>query len=295
MPRRPRQRNASPIRHAARPLEQLHVHAAALGDGRATRAWSFSYTRGTPVITVGRTRLRSRATVSSDSAKIIDTPFDEIDVGDHALEAVTQRQERQRDVVLAQVEDGAEITQVGDEIPVREHHALGLTRRARRVDDGGEVVGTNAFGAILKLAPNAPALTDRLVPALGHLRKRHERDVRRGGSRRRTIIRRNVHHHDGAQVGERRPLAQQLGELHLRGHDRDAGATVAKDEADLLGRERRIDGTVTAPPVRIAKSASSQSGRLSASSTTRSPGAMPSDCRPRPISRTRSRNSRPLV
>jgi hypothetical protein len=38
------------------------------------RPSSFSNTRGTPVINVGRTRLRSRATVSSDSAKIIETP-----------------------------------------------------------------------------------------------------------------------------------------------------------------------------------------------------------------------------
>ena len=61
---------------ASGPLEDLALDAAgARRPFSRMRACSFSNTRGTPDITVGRTVSRSRAIVSIDSAKIIETPL----------------------------------------------------------------------------------------------------------------------------------------------------------------------------------------------------------------------------
>ena len=72
----------------------------------------------------------SRPIVSNDSAKTIVTP-DRVDVRDHPLERVAERQERQRHVVSVDIAARRARLDVRDEVGVRQHHALGLARRAR--------------------------------------------------------------------------------------------------------------------------------------------------------------------
>ena len=57
------------------------------------------------------------------------------------LEGVRQRQEREPLVVGADVQDRENGQEVGDEVAVGQHHALGFARGAGGVDERGEIVG----------------------------------------------------------------------------------------------------------------------------------------------------------
>ena len=62
-------------------------------------------------------------------------------VRDGALERVREGQEREEDVLLVKVVALVDLLDVGDDVAVRDHHALGAARGARGVDEAREVVG----------------------------------------------------------------------------------------------------------------------------------------------------------
>ena len=63
-----------------------------------------------------------------------------------ALEGVREGQVAEEDVGFAEVEAAVQRLNVRDDVPVGEHHALGTSGRARRVDEAGDVVRTGTFG-----------------------------------------------------------------------------------------------------------------------------------------------------
>ena len=123
----------------------------------------------------------------------------EIDIGDRPLERVAQREERQRDVLLGQLQDVGAGLDVRGEVGVRQHHALGLARRAGRVDDRRELVGPHRARAVAELAAGAPLAGQPRVAPLGD---GVERDDRWAVARRPAI-----HEDDGL---ERRQLVPDL-------------------------------------------------------------------------------------
>ena len=72
------------------------------------------------------------------------------EVADRALGDVRQRQEGQEAVVGPDGHDPGDAVDVGDDVAVGEHGALGAACRARRVDDGGQVVRVDGVGVVLE-------------------------------------------------------------------------------------------------------------------------------------------------
>ena len=154
---------------------------------------------------------------------------------DHALEAVAQRQERQRHVVLESAAAPARRPcMFDDEVGVRQHHALRLAGRARGVDDRRELHrAARARARSLELLPGAPLA-------------RHARDARARARSRTTCtdgLSAAVHPSiritaSSAAAGGGRPGSSRA----VAGRD-DGGlrAGVLQDVARLRRGERRID------------------------------------------------------
>ena len=91
-------------------------------------------------------------------------------VRDGALERVREGQEREEDVLLVEVVALVDLLDVGDDVAVRDHHALGAARSARGVDEAREVVGAGLGRELVvgdALAGGKPVLEARKddVPA----------------------------------------------------------------------------------------------------------------------------------
>ena len=83
---------------------------------------------------------------------------------DGALERVREGQEREEDVLLVKVVALVDLLDVGDDVAVRDHHALGAARGARGVDEAREVVGAGLGRELVvgdALAGGKPALEAR--------------------------------------------------------------------------------------------------------------------------------------
>ena len=125
-------------------------------------------------------------TVRVDLEKVRREPLDRLRVRDrrrlvrvriveHALEHVRERKERQGDGVGRERDHLAARDDVGDEVPVRQHGALGLAGRSGGVDDRRDVLGLDARRALLEDArahlERRPApvhdAVERGVPGLG--------------------------------------------------------------------------------------------------------------------------------
>ena len=168
----------------------------------------------------------------------------QVGVDHRPFEGVAQRQERQRDVVRRQPEDRDHRFGVRHDVAVRQHHALGLARRAGGVDDGGERFGADRGAAGLDGRP------DRRVDRQPLAAAREERgagDDRRAQAEvtglRITGVRRRPRVDDDHQLQRRQQVSHLL---HLRRldairDDGDAGAGVGEDVPDLRRRQRRID------------------------------------------------------
>lgn len=87
---------------------------------------------------------------------------------------MSQRQEREHDVVVAELERDVDAVDLGERVGVREHDPLGHTRGARRVDEGEEVVGLGEVAALLEEPGVGPlALLDQLVEREDEAVERH--------------------------------------------------------------------------------------------------------------------------
>ncbi len=81
------------------------------------------------------------------------------EVADGALGDVREGQERQEAVVGTDRYHPGDVVDVGGDVAVGEHRPLGPARRARRVDDGGQVVEVEAAAALVedrRVARRAP-------------------------------------------------------------------------------------------------------------------------------------------
>ena len=87
---------------------------------------------------------------------------------------MAERQERERDVLLRNVEHLGRGPQVRDEVCVREHHALGLAGRSGGVDDGGQASGGHGPCRVAELAAGAPLTGHPRVAALLNLVQRQD-------------------------------------------------------------------------------------------------------------------------
>ena len=127
---------------ADRPVEDLLLRRASR-PRRPARifAYTFSKTRGTLQMKCGRTSFRLSPTLSRFSANAVVEPVVDAEERLEPRERVRERQEEQ--VHPARL-DGrhlrADARSDGDVVAVRLHDALRRPRRARRVDDGGDVV-----------------------------------------------------------------------------------------------------------------------------------------------------------
>ena len=115
----------------------------------------------------------SRPIVSNDSAKIIVTPRQQIDV---TTPSARRRGSAAGTTARRRPRCTCEHVGAGDhvrhQIGVRQHHALGLAGRARRVDDRGELVRPHRARA--RRGTRAPAPHSRRQPRmapLGHARR----------------------------------------------------------------------------------------------------------------------------
>ncbi len=157
------------------------------------------------------------------------------------LEDVAEREERHRLVVPADLHDRVHRHQVREDVPVREHHALGVARRARGVNDGGDVLRAQAPGPLLVLTRQRRVGADARATLLhDRLQGVHGRAAGRGSG---DPLRRRDHDH-GREVGQLRRQPEQLGELDVVGHHHDLDAGVAEDELGLRRGQRRVDGNV---------------------------------------------------
>ena len=150
----------------------------------------------------------------------------------HPLEDVAQGKEGQGDVVGTEVGDDLEAGgHVGDDVVVGEHHALGLARRARRIDDGGQVG---------RLRLGGPGLHRARGPRTGPCGPRS----RSLGQGQRPLARHVVH---ADHVLQRRGLGadlRDLGRLRFVGDEDRLGLAVVQDVEDLGRGQARVDGHV---------------------------------------------------
>ena len=72
------------------------------------------------------------------------------EVADGALGDVAEREERQEAVVGPDGHDPRDVVDVGGDVAVGEHHALGSPGGAGRVDDGGQVVEVDGVVAVVE-------------------------------------------------------------------------------------------------------------------------------------------------
>ena len=143
-------------------------------------------------------------------------------VGGRAFEGVRERQEREEGLVTARLQVLEHALDVRDDVAVREHHALGVARGARGVDERGEVGG---LGSLLGQLARFAELEEGL---LGH-----------DGNRRLQIVAvLVVGDDDEADLGRLGGLADLLPLEELVGHE-DLGTGVVQDEGGGL---RRVDG-----------------------------------------------------
>ncbi len=163
--------------------------------------------RGTDLGHVGHHDLADRLGVRHGAGVV------ELDVLDHALEGVPHRQHRQERVAVVDGDDlghgGPQVVQV---VAVGEHHALGLARRARGVDQGGQV-----FRGALRdfLAVRLGVLREHLRAAVHHLGEGHQlQPLQRFLESLR--VEGFVHHDDRLQEGQFLLLREDLRELHAR-------------------------------------------------------------------------------
>ncbi len=115
-----------------------------------------------------------------------------------------------------------------------QQHASRLGGRAGGVDERRRVVGLNTPGFLVKRPGDAPPAEDRLMPAVADI---GERDNRRRACRQRPD---RIHHDNGTQ-GRALGDGQQRVQHRARRHDRNRRLAVAKHDADLLARKRRIE------------------------------------------------------
>ena len=157
----------------------------------------------------------------------------QIDEGNRTLEGMTQGQERQRHVVLGQLQNLRAGLEVRHDVGVRQHHAFGFARCSGRVDDRRQLVGLHGPSAIAELFSRAPLPRQAGVTALGDGIERDDRRAVGCGP--------PVHQHH--RVQRRHLVAHLLDLLQLkaRGNDRGLGARIVQDVACLAGGERWID------------------------------------------------------
>ena len=146
---------------------------------------------------------------------------------------MAERQKRQRDVGRVHVEHRLGGEQVGNQVAVREHDALRLAGRPRRVDDRGELLGTHGARRIAEFPRGAPLGNH---PRMAPLAYRRQGDDRGGAS---SVP---VDHENGFE--QRQLMADLLKLLELlavRDH-RQPRAAILEDVAHLRRRQRGIDG-----------------------------------------------------
>ena len=224
-------RERRPASAESRPRDQAMATSAArskiLPRPSAVAFWdavlkTFSNTRGTASTNVGRnsprsrTRLRMSALWPSRTRALTAPDLD--DAGEH----VRQRQEQQRRAASSPANSSSSSVdrhaQLGHEVAVGEHAALGPARRARGVDDGGQVEGRGRRTPRLEVG----------VGDVGAEPGQHAHGV--------VVDRPDVAQllEVGAHLGDPGQVGRSLG------HD-GAGARVAQDVPDLLGRRRLVD------------------------------------------------------
>jgi hypothetical protein len=116
---------------------------------------------------------------------------------------------------------------------VREHHALGLARRPRGVDDRGQLLGTDGTRAVAVVLRNAPPVPNRLVPARRQVVESDHRP---------TVAVRGIQGDNRLDGGQQVPDGLHFLQLDLGRDDDDAGTGIVEDVLDLSLVEGRIDG-----------------------------------------------------
>ena len=236
------------VAHAGGPREQRLPQSRGLGDGRdhprpqlLEDARHAGHHRRADLLHVAAHRFEG---LGEDERRAVV----QVQVDGGAFEGVAQRQERQRGVVFGNADDPVHVDDVGQEVAVREHHALGAPGRARRVDDGGQRVWLDGLRPLLVDAPQALLGRQAPVAALDDLGQRVLFRPRLGsvggGVRRRRGGggRRGVEDHDGFHPRGFPARRAHLGRLLLVGGQHHPGPAVGQDVADLAGRQGGIDG-----------------------------------------------------
>ena len=152
---------------------------------------------------------------------------------------MTERQKRQRGVLVVDPHHGTAGHDVARHVAVGEHHPLGLPGGARRVDDRGQLVRGDGGGAFLVLPAEAVFRHQPAVAALGGFGEAQLLVSGRALTARRRS-RGAIHDHHRGQVLELVPHRTYLGRLHLVGHHHDPGAGIGENVADLPLGQRRV-------------------------------------------------------
>ena len=177
---------------------------------------------------VGATTARLSMILSTRPSTAADGPDRELRGEQHLAEGVRQRQPEVLHVVGGEQPGRVDGDALVDPAVVRQPDALGPAGRARRVDQGREVLGT------------------RRVDAVGHRRGVLREQVGAAGGQvveadHPVAVRRAVERDDLAQVRQLVALLAQLGDLGVVLGERDPGAGVGEDVGDVLGVGRRVD------------------------------------------------------
>ena len=155
--------------------------------------------------------------------------FVEIEIDHHPLERMTERQKRQRRVVVRDVDHLVDINDVRYQVVMREHHPLGVPGGTGRVDDGRQRVRVERLAALL-VAPTEPVLPHQpsvpLVDHLGQCALARLDTLRRGG-----------HDDDGLELGQPVSLLADFGRLQVVLRHHDPRTCIGQDVADLAGRQ----------------------------------------------------------
>ena len=135
-------------------------------------------------------------------------------VGGRTLEGVRERKEREELFLVVGQNVGERAAKVRENVAVREHHALGVAGRARRVDEGGEVVGFGTHRQILHVVAE----------------REEGRELHHGNGRGGIVLDFVVRDDDEPQVGRFAGLADELPLEELVRHEH-LRARIAQDEA----------------------------------------------------------------
>ena len=153
----------------------------------------------------------------------------EIEIDHHPLEHMTERQERQRRIVVRDVDYLVDIEHVRDQVVMREHHPFGVPGGTGGVDDGGQRVRVDRLAALL-VAPTEPVLLHQpsvpMVDDLGQCPLARLDTLRPGG-----------HDDDGLELGQPVSLSADFGRLKVVLHHHDPRTRIGQDVADLAGRQ----------------------------------------------------------